>query len=128
MRERAHVDEAADPGVLGGREERARALLHDPLERLVGALDDRDQVDDRVAALDGAAQARLVGHVAGDELAAQAGQLGRMRPVRVADERANLMPLVPDRPDDVGTHEARAAGDEDAHQPAGFASSAKFCQ
>ncbi len=103
-------------------------MLHDPLERLVGALDDRDQVGNRVAALDGSPQACFVRDVAGDELAVQAGQLGRVFPVRVADERANLVPLVPDRPDDVGTHEAGAAGDEDAHQPAGFASSAKFCQ
>ena len=62
--EGAHQHEAAHARLLGGRNEVGGALLHHPAELLGSALPDRDEVDDRVAALDCRAQARGVGHVA----------------------------------------------------------------
>ena len=52
-------------------------LHHDALELLAAALADRDEVDDGVDALGGAAQAVRVGHVALDELGAPARALAR---------------------------------------------------
>ena len=84
----------------------------------VGALDDRDQVDDDVAALDGAAQARLVGHVAGDELAAsgrpawpRASPSGSRTSARTSWPSSRIARTT------WGPDEPGAAGDEDAHQP-----------
>ena len=73
--ERAHEDEASDAGVLRRGEQVARALRHDPLELLLLALADRDEVHDRVDALDRALQARRIGHVARDELALEVSRL-----------------------------------------------------
>ena len=70
--ERAHQHEAADTRVARRGDQVARALRHHALE--VGGLaeDDRDEVDDRVAALHRPAEARRVGDVALDELDAPA--------------------------------------------------------
>ena len=96
------------------------ALDHDPLELLLLALADRDEVDDRLDALDRTPEAVRVGHVALDELAAE-------RPrafFGLAHEGAHVLPAGEQRVHDVAPDESRAAGDEDH-----FAGSrSKFCQ
>ena len=120
--ERAHEHEPADAGLARGGDEVARAVDHDPLERLRLPLADRDEVDDRVAAGDRGAEALRVGHVSLDELAAPG--LEPLAAAAVADEAAHVVVGGAERVHDVAADEAAAAGDED-HV---FASSAKFCQ
>ena len=72
--ERAREDEAADAGVLRSGDEIARALRHDALEVRRRALDDRDEVDDRVHSLARVAQRGRVVDVAGRELDAPGGE------------------------------------------------------
>ncbi len=67
--EGAHQDEALDAGVLCGRDEVAGSLLHHPLELLLSALADRDEVDDRIDAFDRVLEADGVRHLADDRLA-----------------------------------------------------------
>jgi hypothetical protein len=62
-------------------------LRHDPVELARLALEDRDEVDHRVAALDCRSQARRVGHVPDDRVAAQ--RLQAIRVGVVAHERAH---------------------------------------
>src|SRR5205085_4111958 len=68
---RAHQHEATDAFLLCGGDEVARSLRHDALEVRGTSGDDRDEMDDGVAAGDGAAQACRVGDVALDELDAE---------------------------------------------------------
>ena len=71
------------------------------------ALADRDEMDDRVDAVDGAAQAGRIGDVALDQLAAPVPKLLRL--ADVADEAPNRPVLFPQRVDDVPADEPRAA-------------------
>ena len=89
--ERAHQDEPAHPGFLRRGDEVLRATGHHALERGARAGDDRNQVDDDVAAGDGSLQRCRVGDVAAGELAAPVGQL--LGPVRLANQRADVTAL-----------------------------------
>ena len=103
-------------------DEAPRAVDHDPLELLRLALADRDEVDDRVAARDGRAQALRVGHVSHGQLAAPG--LEPLAAAPVADEAADVLAVRTERVHDVPAHEAVPAGDEDHVAD----SLAKFCQ
>ncbi len=83
-------------------------------------------MDDGVDALDRAPNAVRVGHVPGDELHAPRGEGLRLLRARVADERAHVVVLGPDRVHDPGADEPRAPRDDNLHRRAG--ASAKFCQ
>jgi hypothetical protein len=98
-------------------------LAHDALELLLPALADRHEVHDGVAAADRAAQARGIGHVAVDELAAPGLEL--FASASVADEAPHRLVPRSQRVHDLRPDEARCAGDED-HRRA--PSSRKFCQ
>ena len=63
----------------GADQERCRAFHHHALEVGRRALDDRDEVDDRLAAVDRTPQALRVGHVAFGELAAPGCELRAAR-------------------------------------------------
>src|SRR5439155_12489631 len=73
--EGAHMHEAPNADSVCGSEEIARALDHDPLELLAPALPDPDEMNHRVDACDGTAQALRVRDVALDELAAPGREL-----------------------------------------------------
>ncbi len=105
--ERAHEHESPHPRLAGGGEQVARAVDHDALELLLAALPDRDEVDDRVHALHGAAEALRVGHVAFGAL--------RSGDRAFAHECAHVVPGVLDRANHVRADEPGAAGDEDLH-------------
>ena len=113
--EGAHQDEAAHAGVRRGRDEALRAADHDPLEILGLALDDRDEVDDDLAALGCGAEAGRVGDVALDRLAAPG--LERLRAVEAADERANVVPARAQCVRNLRADEPGAAGEQDLHAP-----------
>src|SRR5262249_18680589 len=114
--EGAHEHEASDAGLLRRGEKVARALGHHSLELLLLALADRDQVHDRIHALDSASQAGRIGHVPLDELDIE------LR--RTADEAANRSPGGPERSEDVTADEAGPAREQD-HVAV---SRSKFCQ
>ena len=101
------MHEPTDSRLPCGREQVARAVDHHALELLLPALPDRDEVDDRVDALRGAAEALRVGHVA----------LGALRSGNraLADERPHVVPGVLDRANHVRADEPRPPGDEDLH-------------
>ena len=89
---------------------------------LLATLADRNEVDDRVAAGRGGAQAPGVRDVPSHELGAP-GREPRGLP-RVTDETAHRQAAAAELVDDVATDEPRAPGDEDQ-----FAGSfRKFCQ
>ena len=91
--ERAHVHEAPDARLPRREEEVAGSLAHDPLELLGLPLTDRDEVDDALHALDGRGEARGLGHVALDQLAA--GELAASPPC--ADRGRGNGPACPAR-------------------------------
>ena len=64
------MHEAPDARLIRREEEVAGSLAHDPLELLGFPLTDRDEVHDALHALDGRGEARGLGHVALDQLAA----------------------------------------------------------
>ena len=109
----AHEHEPAYPRLLGGRDEVARPLAHDPLEFLRLSGDQRDQVDDRVCALGGAAKTLRVRRIAPGELAAPGGERSGGARGGVANQRANGPVLGAQRVDDLRAHEPGPAGDED---------------
>ena len=111
--ERAREDESTDPGAFGGRDEIARAVLHDALEVRARSLDDRDEMDDGVHADARSAEHGLVGHVADDELGAPRRQPARA--ARIPHERAHRHVARAQRVHHVMADEARPAGDEDGH-------------
>src|SRR5437667_417952 len=74
--EGAHQDEALDPGILRGRNEVAGSMLHHALELLLGALADRDQVDDHSDAFDSVLQADGARHLADHGSAWQLARAG----------------------------------------------------
>ena len=107
------------PASLGGLEQIAAALDHHPLELLLLALADGDEVDDGVDALDGAAQAGRIGHVTLDDLAPE-----RLGLAGVAREGAHVLSCREQGGNDVAPHESGGARNEDH-----FAGSrSKFCQ
>ena len=116
------MDEPADPGVARSREQVARAVDHDPLERSHAgpAGSQRDGRSCRPLRLRGAGS--CIRDVALGELAAPAGQLRGL--TRIPDEAAHGQVAAAQLVDDVATHEAGAPRDED--QPA--VSFWKFCQ
>src|SRR5438270_872273 len=81
-----------------GCDQVARALLHDPFEVAGLAGDERDEVDHRGRALDGAREADCVRHVAFDELAAELGQMPGL--ARLPDEATGRPALGAQRPHD----------------------------
>ena len=109
--ERAHQHEAADARVLR-RGEQVRVPSTITRSKSAGLpRDDRDEVDDGVAAGHRPPQARRVGDVALGELAAPALQ----RPARAGlpNEAADVRPGGAQRVDDLRADEARSARDED---------------
>ena len=107
--ERAHQDEALDPGVGRGRNEIGSSSHHDTLEILGAAGDDRDEVNDGSTAFHCERDAREVGDVAFDEFAAEPLEVRRVRtashetsdgtPVRTKSANDPL-PDKPGRPSD----------------------------
>ena len=95
-------------------EECPRAATHHGFELRPLPLPDRHEVDDALDALDGAAESLRLGHVALDELAAEALELSG--PARVTDEAAHGLPRIQQGPYDVAADESRSARDED-HRP-----------
>ena len=117
--ERAHEHEPARAGVLRGGHQALRAADHDPVVVLLRALDDRDQVDDRLAPLGRASQAVRIRHVPLHEVAAPG--LQRLLALGPADEHPHVVAARPQGVHDLRPDEARAAGDEDLNwwgQPA----------
>ena len=99
--------------LLGGRDEVARPLAHDALEFLRLSGDQRDQVDDRVCALGGAAKTFRVRRIAPGELAAPGGESSGGARGGVANERAHGQLFGSQSVDDLRAHEAGPAGNED---------------
>ena len=101
-----------DARLLRGGEQVARAVDHHALELLRLALPDRDEVDDRVAALDGGAQARR--HRSRRPATSSQPQASSVRrPARSRTSAAHVAAVRAQRVDDVAADEAGAAGDED---------------
>ena len=85
------------------------------------AADDRHEVDDDIHPLAGLPERRRIGYVARCELDSPGHE--PHSPRGLADEGAHRHVLRADRMRDVGTDEARAAGEENRHRE-----SSKFCQ
>ena len=77
----------------------------------IGAGQERNEMDDRVAALDGAAEAGGVGHVSLHDLAAPGAELVLL--LRAPGERAHGQLRRPQRVDDGRADEPGSSGDED---------------
>jgi hypothetical protein len=105
------VHEAPNADILCGSEEIARALDHDPLELLAPPLPDPYEMNDRVDACDGIAEALPVRDVALDELASPGRELPS--PAQITDEAAHGQVAATQLVDDVASDEARATRDED---------------
>src|SRR5687767_11973718 len=98
--ERAHEHEAAHALGLCGLHHVLCPPGHDPLEVLGLALDDGDEVDDHLAAFDGAADALQIGYVSPSELATPCRQI--LRPIRITNETAHRAVLRAQSMDDLG--------------------------
>src|SRR5207249_234993 len=109
--ERAHVDESPHACPAGSGEQVACPLNHDPLELLRPALADGHEVDDRIGADHGSGEARRIRDIALDELTTPAAELGRF--ASVAHEAADGQLAAAELVDDVASHEAGAARDQD---------------
>lgn len=122
--EGTEVDEAADAGRLRRGDEVRRAAGVDALEvcAAVPIARQRDEVDDRVAAVDGAAERGGIDDIAEAHLqCAGGGGVADPQPLRgllVTHERHDLVSGGEECGEDVAADEARAAGEEDArHGP-----------
>ena len=118
---RSSARTGATPAASRRRDEVARPCVHHPLEVRRAAGDDRDEVDDRVAALDGARAGSSASVTSPcDELAAPGLQRRRRAPGSRTRQRTSRS-CGAQRVHDPRADEPGAAGDEDHRR-------AKFCQ
>ena len=117
---RAHVDEAADPGLLHRGDDRAGALGVDEAQvrAAVEVARDRDQMDDGIDTGHRRGEGLRPGHVADPDL--DVLPLGGREPAvdhltsgRGADHRDDVVTRRQQTRDDVAADEAAGAGDED---------------
>src|SRR6185369_1204354 len=111
--DRREVDEPAHARLLAGGDDVARAVDVDGVHERVVAGDDGDargEMEDALAAVEGALERRDIGEIGVEELAADAFEPAL---VAVVHERAHAMPTVDERTYEVGADVAGGAGDRD---------------
>ena len=111
----AHVYEAPDARLTRRAEEVVRALGHDPLELLVLALPDRDEVDDALDPVDRPSQARRQS-VMSPSASSQPQMLERLPSSPVADEASHRRAGIAQPSRDMAADEPRSTGHENHRQ------------
>ena len=109
--QRRHVEQPADSGPAGGGHRIRRALSVDPFELVVPAVEDGDEMDDRVDALRSLGVFAFAGHVARDGL-----DDGRQRPAASVHHGSHPVTGRDEPADDLGPDVARAAGHQHLHR------------